>query len=51
MTEKHNAKDYISLEKADEQAFRDQLKQSIFKELFRRDFLTKAQLNQLLDIA
>lgn len=43
--------DYISLEETDERAFRDQLKQGIFKELFRREFLTRTQLNQLLDTA
>ncbi len=49
MTEVQNKMEYISLKKSDEQAFRDQLKQGIFKELFRREFLTRAQLNQLLD--
>ncbi len=51
MEDMQHEKEYISLKEADEQAFRDQLKQGIFKELFRRDFLTRAQLNRLLDIA
>lgn len=42
---------YIHLTEDEEKAFRDQLKQGIFHELYQRELLTKTQLNRLLHIA
>lgn len=41
----------ITLTETDEKAFIDQLKQGIYKELYRRDCLTLSQLRQLQNIA
>ena len=41
----------ITLTEADEKAFIGQLKQGIYKELYRRDCLTLSQLRQLQNIA
>lgn len=41
----------ITLTEADEKAFIDQLKQGIYKELYRRNCLTLLQLRQLQNIA
>lgn len=47
-----NQKDHIiTLTEADERAFLDQLKQGIYKELYRRECLTSTQLKQLQNIA
>lgn len=47
-----NRKDHsIILTKADEKVFLDQLKQGIYKELYRRECLTSTQLKQLQNIA
>lgn len=51
MLKTQNKKDYIILAETDEKAFRDQLKQGIYKELYRRECLTATQLRQLQDIA
>lgn len=51
MLKTQNQKDYIILTEADEKAFRNYLKQGIFKELYRREFLTSTQLKQLQNIA
>lgn len=51
MAEKQRQEDYISLEKAEEKAFFDHLKQGIYKELYQRECLTLAQLKQLQNIA
>lgn len=51
MSDVQDRRDYINLTKSDEKAFRDQLKLGIYKELYRRDILTRAQLNRLLNIA
>lgn len=51
MPEVQNKRDYINLTESDEKAFRAQLKLGIYKELYRRNILTKAQLNRLLNIA
>lgn len=51
MSDAQNRRDYINLSESDEKAFRDQLKLGIYKELYRRDILTRAQLNRLLNIA
>lgn len=41
----------IQLTEDEEKAFRNQLKQGIFQELYQRELLTKIQLNRLLHIA
>lgn len=41
----------IQLTEDEEKAFRNQLKQGIFQELYQRELLTKMQLNRLLHIA
>lgn len=41
----------IQLTEDEEKAFRNQLKQGIFQELYQRKLLTKMQLNRLLHIA
>ncbi len=41
----------IILTEADEKAFLKQLKQGIYKELYRRECLTSEQLKQLQNIA
>ncbi len=51
MVKTQNQKEYITLTKTDEKAFLDQLKQGIYKELYRRECLTSAQLKQLQNIA
>lgn len=51
MSDIQNQRDYIDLTESDEKAFRDQLKLGVFKELYRREILTRAQLNHLLGIA
>lgn len=50
MSDTQNQRDYIDLTASDEKIFRDQLKLGIFKELYRRELLTRAQLNHLLNI-
>lgn len=51
MAEVQNQRNYISLTESDEKAFRDQLKQGIYKELYRREVITRSQLSKLLNIA
>lgn len=51
MLEIPGGRDDITLTKADEKAFLDQLKQGIYKELYRRECLSLAQLRQLQNIA
>lgn len=51
MPEIQRKREDITLTEADEKAFLDQLKQGIYKELYRRECLTLAQLRQLQNIA
>lgn len=51
MLKMQNQKVCITLPEADEKAFRDQLKQGIYMELYRREYLTSTQLKQLQNIA
>lgn len=51
MSDTMNHEDYIRLTEAEEEQFVNQLKLGIFKELYRQDFLTRAQFNHLINIA
>lgn len=51
MAGEQTQRDYINLPESAEKVFRDQLKSGIYKELYQRELLTKAQLNRLLNIA
>lgn len=51
MPEMQKQRNDITLKAADERAFLDQLKQGIYKELYRRECLSLAQLRQLQNIA
>ncbi len=51
MLKTQDQKDYITLAEADEKAFVNYLKQGIYKELYKRECLTFAQLKQLQNIA
>lgn len=51
MTDAKKQEDYIRLTETEEKVFCNRLKLGIFKELYRQEFLTRAQLNRLTNIA